>query len=471
MKSAFRFLTVALFALAFSAAAFAQWSSDPSLNLALADNDNGSDQVQPKLVPLKNFGWYVSWFDSNPFSSPPAGYDVFYQRLSKYGVEQLRHDGQHVAKLSNSSTEDYGLDIDTQGNALLAFLDTREGANQQVTAAKMSPSGKALWGGLGVQLTGDNNSNNTPKIVGTSDGNVVVAWTSDSNVVLQKLNAAGQPQWGSGVVFSESGFNYFLSDLHAADNGSVIVSWVREQGFGSNAQLRANKVASDGSLLWGSDNVDIFDVGSLQFGNFPYFLYDGNGGAVFAWYTSIPTLQCFAQHILADGSEAFPHNGAIASTNARNIRVAPSAAYRASTQEVFLFWTEEDSLQVLNGVYGQKFDSTGTTQWGSTGLEIVPLGSDSQIFVTSISSGTGALTFWVDQPSFGSGSIQAIKLDGNGATVCSQFPVSSVSADKSRLVAALSPSGITALAFEDDRIGNNGIYIQNVNPDCSLGRP
>jgi hypothetical protein len=31
-------------------------------------------------------------------------------------------------------------------------------------------------------------------------------------------------------------------------------------------------------------------------------------------------------------------------------------------------------------------------------------------------------------------------------------------------------SGLAALAFEDDRIGNNGIYIQNVNRDCSLGQ-
>ncbi len=399
MKNAFRLAAVACFAvvfsgLTFSARAFAQWSSDPSLNLALANNSNGSDQVQPKVVPLKNYGWDVSWFDSNPFSPPPVGYDVFYQRLSKAGVEQFRHDGLHVAHLSNSSTEDYGLDVDAQGDALVAFLDTREGANQQVTAAKMNSSGAPLWGKLGVQLTNDNNSNAAPKIVGLSDGGAVVAWTSNSNVVLQKLNQAGQPQWGSGVVFSESNFNYFLADLHAADNGSVIVSWVREQGFGSNAQLRANKVSSSASVLWGTGNVDIFDVGSLQFGNFPYFLYDGNGGAVFAWYTSVPTLQCFAQHILADGSEAFPHNGSAASSNGRNVRVAPAAAYQAATQEVFLFWTEEDSLQALNGVYGQKFDPAGAAQWGANGLEIVPLGSDSQIFVTTVPSGTGALTFW-----------------------------------------------------------------------------
>jgi hypothetical protein len=83
-------------------------------------------------------------------------------------------------------TEDYGLDIDTTGNALLAFLDTREGANPEVTAAKISPGGKTLWGRHGVQLTkGSVHSNASPKIAGTSDGAVVVAWTSDSNTVLE----------------------------------------------------------------------------------------------------------------------------------------------------------------------------------------------------------------------------------------------------------------------------------------------
>ena len=253
-----------------------------------------------------------------------------------------------VADLTNSSTEDYGLGVDTAGNALIAFLDTREGlSNQQVTAAKMAPSGNALWTRHGVQLTSDSAFHAAPKIVGTSDGSIVVAWTSDSNVVLQKLDANGVAQWGSGIVFSLSGSDYLLADLHAADNGSVIVSWVSNKGFGSNSQLRANKVSSSGSLLWGSSNVDIFDVGSLQFGNFPYFVYDGNGGAVFAWYTSIPTLQCFAQHIRSDGSEAFPHNGVAGSGNTVNVRVSPAAAYSKATDEVFMFWTEEDSNQVL----------------------------------------------------------------------------------------------------------------------------
>jgi len=270
---------------------------------------------------------------------------------------------------------------------------------------------------------------------------------------------------------SESGANYTVADLHAADNGSVILSWVRDTGFTSNKQLRANKFDTTGVKLWGSSNLSIFDVGSLQFGNFPYFTPDGSGGAVFGWYTSSPTLQTFAQHIRADGSEAFPHNGSAGSTNTSNVRVSPSVSYNASTDETFMFWTEEDSLQFKNGVSGQKFDGSGNRQWGSSGKTIIPLGSASQIFVENVQIGTGALVFWVDQPSFTSSTIQAIKLDGTGNTVCAQFPVATTPVTPFGLVAGISKNGVSALVWSDSRTGNNGIYIQNVNSDCSLGIP
>jgi hypothetical protein len=297
----------------------------------------------------------------------------------------------------------------------------------------------------------------------------------NSSVILQKLDANGRPLWlgatafDYGITISESGFNYSLSDLHAADDGSVIVSWVRNQGFGSNNYLYANKVSSTGQLLWGSGNVKVFDGGSLQFGEFPYFVPDGAGGGVFSWYSSSPTLQVYAQHILSDGTEAFGHNGSVGSTNSFDVRVSPSASYNPTTQETFLFWTEEDQFQTLNGVSGQKFNSTGARQWSDNGLTIVPLGTDSQIFVENVQIGTGALVFWFDQPGFGSGTIQAVKLAGDGTTVCAQFPVSSASSDKSRLAAGIASSGLSALTWEDDRNGENDIFIQNVNPDCSLG--
>ncbi len=153
------------------------------------------------------------------------------------------------------------------------------------------------------------------------------------------------------------------------------------------------------------------------------------------------------------------------------MHVEPSAVYRAATDEVFIFWTEEDSNQVLNGVYGQKFNSSGAPEWGANGLVIVPLGQDQQIFVTAAQVGSGALVYWVDEAGFGDATIQASKLTDSGSVACAQLAVSSTPSNKARLVAVTGPGGASALAFEDDRIGNNGIYIQNVNANCTLGQP
>src|ERR1700691_3253694 len=181
--------------IALTSTAWAQWPSNPALNLDLADGIG--DQVQPKLLPSQNGGWYLSWFDN-----PAHGYGVYVQGLDPGGVPLAPHNGLRVANLGLSSTEDYGLSVDTAGNELVAFLDDREGSNVQVTAAKISPRGQMVWGKMGIQLTNDQNSNNNPKIAGTSDGDVVVGWSSNSNVVLQKLDPNGVPLWGSGVVLS-----------------------------------------------------------------------------------------------------------------------------------------------------------------------------------------------------------------------------------------------------------------------------
>ena len=469
MKTLARSIFILVFGFVIISTAWAQWPSDPSKNLALANG--ADDQVQPKLRPMLNGDWYLTWFNNNPNGNPPFGYDVYAQGLTAGGVEIGPHNGIRVADLGLSSTEDYGMDVDTAGNGLVAFQDDREGDNLQITAQKISPKGVLLWGKLGVQLTNDENFNAEPRITGTSDGNVVVGWVSNNIVVLQKLDVSGNPLWGSGIVLQENKANYTLADLHASDNGSVIVSLVRDTGFSSNKTLLATKLSATGQPVWGNSLLKIYDAGSLQFGEFPYFITDGNGGAVFAWYTSSPTLQVYAQHILANGTEAFPHEGSPGSNNANNVRVSPSVSYRAATGETFLFWTEEDSNQFTNGVSGQKFNSTGAQQWGSNGITIIPLGSDSQIFVQNVQMGDGAMVFWVDESGFGSDVLNAAKLNSAGNQTCAPFPVSSLVSGKSRLAAAISASGQAAVVWEDSRSGDQDIYIQDVNPNCSLGYP
>jgi len=457
-------LAVCLLVLLVACVSHAQWSSDPAVNLSVADA--AGDQVQPKVAPTPDGGCYISWFDALG-----NGFDVRIQKLDGAGSEVFAHNGVLVADRSFSWTMDYGLDVDSSGNALLVFRDDRF-AGEQITAAKVSPVGTLLWGANGVQLTSTTGYVAAPKIAGTSDGSAVVAWTEDADVKLQKLGGNGSPLWASDVVLTPSVGTYSASDMHDAGS-DVILSVVHVTGaYYAPKHLKAQKYDSLGDPLWGTDPVAVFDGGSLQFGNFPEFVPDGIGGAVFSWYdTASLQLQCYVQRVLANGTEAFPHNGSAASTNATRVRVSPTAAFNAMTEETFLFWEEENSSQSQSGVYGQKYNSTGARQWTDNGTVIVPVGSDECTQIRCLTEGPGAFVFWVQSAGIGLDKLYGARLDGAGAIDVPRFDVASALNDKSRLAIARSTSGFAVLAWQDTRADAGDIFAQNVNGDGSLGSP
>lgn len=464
-------LSLSLLSLTFASQARAQWSSDPMVNFGIAVKFD--EQVQPKVRPTSDGGCYVSWFDNNPIGNPPFGYDVYLQRLDAAGVRQFAPMGIRLADLGMSSTQDYGFDVDAGDNALVAFLDDRRpGGAVTVTATRVSPAGQPLWGKKGVQVGRGPDFLGNPKIAATSDGYEVVGWIDNNDLKFQKLGRAGNKLWGADgiTIAAPAGLTYSLADLHVGDNGSVVASWVSAAGFSGPKHLIANKIGPDGSLLWGANHVTVFDGGSLQFGNFPAFVTDGAGGAVFGWYQVSP-LQSLAQHILADGSEAFPHNGVPGSTNTGHDQVNPSVSYDPATGSTYLFWDEILEGPLTNeGISGQKFDPAGVVQWGDFGLVVQPFTSSAVINVTSVFTVAGPLVVWSSEPTFGQDSIYGAKIDPNANIICPPFYVSSILSSKSRLDTRLSTNGVAFSVWSDARTDGGDIYGQDIKADCTLGQ-
>ncbi len=444
-----------------TAAAFGQWSADPGENLAIADRPG--EQTQPKIQPTSDGGCYVSWFDN-----ANGGYDVFLQRLDAAGIEQWTHNGILIADRGFSSTQNYDLRVDADDYALLTFRDDRF-ADVQITATRISPGGVAVWGPTGVQLTADNAFKAAPRITPTSDGSIVVGWTRDNQARFQKLDPAGAPQWPGPLIVSDPGDDILLSDLNRADGGSVIASWIQTANFSSPKHLHARKLSPDGALDWPSAAV-VFDSGSLQFGNFPPFLPDGAGGAVFGWYGVSP-LQCYVQRLDAAGNEVFPSNGVPASTLATQLRVSPSASYRAVDQELFLFWVELNSMQSQHGVYGQKFSAAGLRQWGDSGVVVVPVGPIEESQVRTVQIGDGAVVLWVETLAAGNQRVKAARLDGDATFVWDHPTIlaASSASGKSRLEVTAGPAESILLAWVDTRADSGDVYVQNLSSAGDLG--
>ena len=125
-----------------------------------------------------------------------------------------------------------------------------------------------------MQLTTGGTFVASPKIAATSDGDVVAAWTNGNDVRLQRLSAAGATLWGGGVTLADPGTaDYLLSDLHGSDDGSVIVSFNRQQGFSGAKHIYAQRISAAGALLWGTGHVIVFD-GSIDFALSPWWNVD-----------------------------------------------------------------------------------------------------------------------------------------------------------------------------------------------------
>ena len=326
------------------------------------------------------------------------------------------------------------------GTRSLPFSTTAGASASSVTVMKVDPAGNQRFGNYGREVSDSLDFLGNPKVAATTEGSVVAGWIEGNNLKFQKLNGVGAKLWGeTGITISAPpGVTYSLADLHGSDDGSVIASWVSAAGFTGPKHLLANKLGPDGALQWGAMHVAVFDGGSLQFGNFPPFVTDGAGGAVFGWYETGP-LQSRAQHILANGTEAFPHNGSLGSTNTGFDHVNPSVSYDQATGDTYLFWDEILEGPLTNeGISGQKFNPAGDRQWGDSGLVVQPFTSSAVLNVTSVFTSTGPLVVWSSEAAFAQAMITGAKLDPSGAFLCSPFAVSSILSSKSRLDLTLS---------------------------------
>ena len=448
---------LALFLLALPAAA--QFSADPAVNLAVADA--AGDQVLPKVAPTPDGGAFVSWFDGIA-----GGYDVRAQKLDLRGREVMPHGGVLVADRGFSSVQDHGLAVTAGGDAVLAFRDD-SGAGVQVAVAKVSPAGALLWS---VQVSSTTGFVASPRVAGAPDGGAYVAWTQDATTRVQRLDASGAPVWPADVVLTPGAGTYSASDLRASDGGAILAFVHQTGGFGSPRHLLAQKLDPGGNLLWGAGHVTVFDGGSLQFGNFPTLVTDGAGGAVFAWYDAATlALQCRVQRVLADGSEAFTHDGVEVSTDSSRVRVSPHADIDPQSGEVVVAWTELSSTQSQQGVYAQKLDASGARLWGAAGAAVVPLGAPEQTQVRALASAGGAFVFWASAPGFGQQVLRAARVASGGSVDLAPYEVASTPSGKSRLFAVRTEAEHALLAWSDSRSDAGDVLAQNVNPDGSLG--
>jgi hypothetical protein len=451
----------------------AQWTSNPLENTAISVMTG--EQALPKIAIDSNGYAYISWF-----STDTGNYNVRLQRLDHDGNAMWAQNGIIVSNQPQDTwITDYDLTVDPSGYAVVTFSDIRTGESNPV-GYRVSPDGDEMWGVNGILLANDNNFDPSPKVCVTPAGNSVIAWQSipdsgNSQVRLQKISPDGDLLWNDGIVLSETGVDYTAPYLQPADGDSVYLIWHKQTGpyYAPSRGLYVQKLDADGNFMWASD-VEIYAPVTSSPVVYLQMCRDDSGGIIFAWYRSISLSEfhCYVQHMTADGSVTMPANGVQASTSTSRLHMYPAPAFLSQTQEIVLFFSEQDLNQVTRGIYAQKFNMQGDRLWTNEGKQLIGLSNNDYLLFSADGKDNQAICIY-QAAVFGSmaAKIQAVMLDDQGDFVWPDHFVDLCSYQSEKLHNVMSHyyMGQWVAVWEDQRTDSGDIYAQNIQLDGSLG--
>jgi len=446
--SKFRTALAASLTLAAAAPALAQYSNSAASPLAIYAT--GSDDVQVKWATGPGGSRYTSFLTG-------TGYDVRLMRLDASGAPMWKSQSVLVEDRALSSTTDYGLASDADGNAYVCY-----DMGASIMLASFDPAGALRWKKtVGAGQVG--------RVTVASDGAAWACFIEGSATRVQRFTADGTATLGAGVLLNETGASMFSADIQPSENGAVIVSCVRYTTFTGAKILRAHRVNSDGTKPWNAIGNSVFTAGSLQFGNFPSFIADGAGGAYFCWYATSP-LQCFVQRMNASGAVQYGTSGIAVTSTSSTERVSPSMTLGADGR-LYVFWSQHTPNSSIYGIYGQCFAKCAR-QWGNDGAAVEPLATVySRTWATAGRVGDAVVCFYDDSPSAVQDNIECARMNADG-TVSWRTDVATNSGVKYRLTSVPGTADGALLAWQGGAtVGASDLFAARIGADGTLGAP
>ncbi|MBS1513086.1 MAG: T9SS type A sorting domain-containing protein [Bacteroidetes bacterium] len=394
--------------------AFAQWTSDTSVNLAASSYTSSVILTSPTSTG----GTYISMYKPNG-----SNFDMVVQYLDKNGNKQFGADGIILTSYpANSATYVYNVMTDAQDNFIVAFQDQRS-ASFSAVAYKINSSGQSLWETtpgtgdgllLGVGLA--------PYPCQLSNGDYVFAWnnTNNNKIDYMKVTAAGTLAWGAALEINPiiTGRTISRPQLVAHSSGKWGMVFQQRNGtVGSPTPttLYEEQFDSDGNILWTSSALSNYVTASVR-----YYSVLSVGDVTYIGYYANPAAQNrfdgFVQRVDGDGSLPWGINGSDFSTEQVNYEMVINIVYNAAMNEVWAVESYTDINQITYGIYFQRFDgATGTRLLTDNAQQLFALSSNrEQTWPTSMGiCNDGGLMFmyYSDVDNF----IYATKVDLNGS--------------------------------------------------------
>ena len=200
---------------------------------------------------------------------------------------------------------------DGLGGAFIVWEDRRSG-DSDVYAQHLDAAGNPLWGANGALVVSQTGGQESPVLAKDGAGGIIVAWQDSRSgfydIYAQALNSAGATRWAAGgIPLCTATGNQVLQVATEDASGGAIIAWRDLRGLDSD--IYAQRVDNLGTALWAANGAAVCNAIGTQ--NDIRILSDQQGGAFILWRDrrSGATSDIYAQRVGSDGTMLWAGNG------------------------------------------------------------------------------------------------------------------------------------------------------------------
>ncbi len=476
MKTPLLFILLMLF----SNYGFSQWSNDPNVNTIVASGVNS--YKEPRSFS-DGTGGIVSCFARSVYD-PVSSMDIrslYVQKLSASGVSQWPGTGVQLSATTNNISAQLAV-ADGSGGIVAVWLEETVNGSEQtkIFAQRVDNAGNVMWGASGTVVAAIIKEYELGDLIRDAVGNYVFSFgdvTLQKNFA-QKLNTSGVAQWGTGTQLVDPlAIGAHTSALANLDGAGYKFIWQEEYTIGSDEGARYywQKINADGTRNGANFLIDDYVPNPTIKHGIEALAPDGSGGFYFITVGDNNLVaQLYLQHVLSDGTKAFNATawgmeidasiGKIVLEGAVNELRYGLSAVADGAGGVVVGWT--DTRAASDGIYAQRFNSTGTKLWGASDLAVVSGFSIQNFYGEQIKRNEdGDFMFWINKPSATFGDyIYIQKVSAAGANQFGTAGVLTSSRDTYKYGDMVVSGNKVVLVWEEYPMGggSNKIYSQAI---------
>lgn len=434
-----------------------------------------SNQTQARINADETGGVICTWMDERDGNENPHN-NIFAQKITSSGGMAWTANGVPVSEANGF--QDKPLVRSFSNYSLIAWGDERSGSigiyyqmlNNSTGAPQLTTDGdKLIWGISG-------NAKNT-RMIQNNQGDFFIFFQdlregiAGFTAYLQIINAEGQ------IQLAQDGNPICPDPEYVEDKGQEWIDACSDGGSGviavwedhrdandASAQIYAQRINSEGMLLWGGAGIQVSPFHNQQ--NKPQIVADKSGGGIIAWTEQDD------YYINMISAARITHDGDVLwSVLVMNTPwqddiledLAPDGSGGAYLCYQVGDWEDID-------LSAQRLDASGNLLWGLTGIPLCNInGNQTNCKVIGLGS-EGAIFLWEDQRN-GPKDIYAQKISADGMVLweTNGRVINNQPQEQSSIGWTLDGQGNILVVWEDFRNGNdNDVYIQKLTLDGNL---